>query len=854
MRYVKDRVVLKRKRVYEALRSILNYPLVVVAASAGFGKTYAIQAFMKEQQRLHRPTQFVTIASNHEHPIMDDLWNSVIRNIASVLPDVSSELLSMRFPQNLPQRKTCTDLIRAMLKDRVLVLIFDDYQMVESPELNQFIEHLVTSQIGNLHLVLLSRTIPRLPIDSFELSGNCLLFTSRDLTLSIDEIVSYFALMDIKIDQETAEILYRESEGWFAAIHFALIHYLETGRVGFDIRIQRFLENTEMSRYSDEQIWLLSLLSHVGSFNASLASHISGQRVTGNMLQRLEYGNSFIQVDHESGMYFMHRMFRKLLQNHYDTIKREASSRSHVMLSRSDIYRRASSWYFNHDLPVEGFSVLLKAEDFNAIITQFSTLSHASVVEQNPEFFQELLHAVPLDVKQSSIHAWVSYIGFHVTNIDISAAEDLVRQVRGVLEQQGFIDSQQRQQIEGELCLIESYAQFNDCNRMFERMKAAWILLEGSSSVAHKDKVITFGSPHALFLYYREKGGLLETVHSVNRLYQLYHKLSGGCGSGFDDLLYAEYYLETGDSEKCEVSALRAFHRADLHDQHEVTLCAQFCLGRLRVVQGNLLEVHRILKTCRSIARRTDNPIIIGAADLIIAYLSCILHEETDIATWICTGSVQSIPVLYHAHGFAYLVCGKYLLMKREYVRLEAFCEEIRRVCNRFDNRLGLLHAYLLEASAQLRLRQDVAAQRSVRAALELGVADSLVTPFTEYCSDLLDLLISVNDKITADLMKRPVSHAEVFLAYLDRVISAMTCCSSVIERMQSEVETLTRISPRELEVLKLLTEGKSNQEIADGLYVAEVTVRKHLTALYRKLSVSGRTEAVRKAVLIGLV
>ena len=854
MRYVKDRVVLKRKRVYETLRSILSYPLVVVAASAGFGKTCAIQAFKQEQQRLHRPIQFIDIPCRREHHAMDALWSSVVQKIATAFPEMPSELMSMQFPQNLPQREACTDLFRVTLKDRPLVLLFDDYQMVESPELNHFIEHLVTSQIGNLHLVLLSRSIPQLPIDSFELNGNCLLFTSRDLTLDIEEIVAYFALLDIKIDQKTAESLYRESEGWFAAIHFALIRYLETGFMGFDIRVQRFLEATELNRYSAEQLWLLSLLSHVGTFNASLASHISGHRVTKNMLQRLEYGNSFLHVDHESGMYRMHTMFRRLLQNHYDTTERASSNAKHALVPRSEIYRRASTWYFNHDLPVEGFSLLLKMKAYNAIITQFGRFSQANVVEKNPEFFHELLHAVPLEVKQTSIQAWISYIGFSVTNISITEAENLVRQVRVILEQQESIGDQQKQQMEGELCLIESYAHFNDCDRMFERMKTAWILLEGRSSVAHKDKVITFGSPHALFLYYRGERGLLETVHSVNKLYQLYHELSGGCGSGFDDLLYAEYYLETGDTEKCEVSALRAFHRADLHGQHEVALCAQFCLGRLRVMQGHFLEVHRILETCRKIAKETDNPIIVGAGDLIIAYLSSLLHEEADIADWIRAGHIQSIPVLYQAHGFAYLVCGRYLLMKREYVRLEAFCEEIRGVCSRFDQRLGLLHAYLLESSAQVRLKQDAAAQRSLRTALEIGFSDSLVVPFIEYCTDLLAPLLIVKDRITGDMTKKSLPHAGIFGAYLDRIVSAMTGCSHVLSTMQSDVETLARISPRELEVLRLLTEGKSNQEIADGLYVAEVTVRKHLTALYRKLSVSGRTEAVRKAVLLGLV
>lgn len=54
----------------------------------------------------------------------------------------------------------------------------------------------------------------------------------------------------------------------------------------------------------------------------------------------------------------------------------------------------------------------------------------------------------------------------------------------------------------------------------------------------------------------------------------------------------------------------------------------------------------------------------------------------------------------------------------------------------------------------------------------------------------------------------------------------------------------LGRLTPRQLEVLRLLAEGKSNKQICRALNVAEGTIKNHLYALFRQIGVSNRTEA----------
>jgi len=65
---------------------------------------------------------------------------------------------------------------------------------------------------------------------------------------------------------------------------------------------------------------------------------------------------------------------------------------------------------------------------------------------------------------------------------------------------------------------------------------------------------------------------------------------------------------------------------------------------------------------------------------------------------------------------------------------------------------------------------------------------------------------------------------------------------------------TQVQLTMRELAVLRLLADGKSNKEIGAALNIAESTVKVHLTHLFEKLDVSSRTEAIAAAARRGLV
>jgi len=76
---------------------------------------------------------------------------------------------------------------------------------------------------------------------------------------------------------------------------------------------------------------------------------------------------------------------------------------------------------------------------------------------------------------------------------------------------------------------------------------------------------------------------------------------------------------------------------------------------------------------------------------------------------------------------------------------------------------------------------------------------------------------------------------------------------ASVAARLAERV-TRVQLSVRELEVLRLLSAGKANKEIASELSISESTVKLHVTNVFAKLEVSNRTEAMRAALQRGLI
>jgi LuxR family maltose regulon positive regulatory protein len=155
---------------------------------------------------------------------------------------------------------------------------------------------------------------------------------------------------------------------------------------------------------------------------------------------------------------------------------------------------------------------------------------------------------------------------------------------------------------------------------------------------------------------------------------------------------------------------------------------------------------------------------------------------------------------------------------------------------------IGLLALLALAYQAQGKTDD---ALRTLEHSVRLGQPDNFIRTYVDMGPDMARLLYQL-----AEGGLEPVYLARVLAAFdesaMDDPLKSKESVSTTLM-----VEPLTQ---RELEILKLLNAGQSNQEIAQALVISPLTVKRHVSNIYTKLGVSGRLKAVTKAKALGIL
>ena len=126
-----------------------------------------------------------------------------------------------------------------------------------------------------------------------------------------------------------------------------------------------------------------------------------------------------------------------------------------------------------------------------------------------------------------------------------------------------------------------------------------------------------------------------------------------------------------------------------------------------------------------------------------------------------------------------------------------------------------------------------------------------MITAVNEESKQIMGLKTGADDYITKPFILPNL------LARIDAVLRRSSWNKKTLNEqninipIDADVEQLTK---REKEVISMLAQGTSNKEIADKLFVRDVTIKTHLNAIFKKLKVTNRTQAVLLAIQLGII
>ena len=364
--------LVERERLLSALDGALSTPLTLLCAPAGFGKTTLLSAWAGRHT-----AQVAWLSLDELDTSPTRFWVSLIaalRHCGGYAPSFGETAVALLQSPQPPSPSTILTALLQELENRVahpapIVLIVDDYQVIEEQAIHQgmsfFLEHLP----AHLHVILASRVDPDLPLARWRMRGQLTEIRADELRFREVEASQYLGqMLSPPLSEEEVRRLVSRTEGWIAGLHLAALTLQKReDRAAFLQAFtgsQRYLlvyvQEEILSRLPTSMRDFLLHTAVLSRLDASVCQAVTGEperRVSQQMLEWLERANLFlVSLDEERRSYRLHDLFREALLSTLHTTHPEIGPVLH---------RRAASFYEAQEEWAEAITHALQAADYS---------------------------------------------------------------------------------------------------------------------------------------------------------------------------------------------------------------------------------------------------------------------------------------------------------------------------------------------------------------------------------------------------------------------------------------------------------------------------------------------------------
>ena len=601
------RGLVPRPRLRARLDRGAGSKLTLVSAPAGFGKTTLLAEWLAAGQR---SAAWLSFERGENDPV--SFWTYVIAALRTVAPGVgASELALLQAPPPPAIQVVLTTLLNelgAIASDMVLVL--DDYHVIDAPEVQDGMAFLLDHMPPRLHLVIASRADPALPLARLRGRGELVEIRAADLRFTPDEAAAYLnGVMGLQLTARDVAALQGRTEGWVAALQLAALSMegradvagFIAGFAGDDRYIVDYLVEEVLQRQPDHVQTFLLQTSILGRLNGPLCDALTGQGGGNAMLEALDRGNLFlVPLDDRRRWYRYHHLFADVLRAR---LLDEQPDRVH------ELHRRASDWYEQHGERAEAIRHAMAGEDFERAADLIELAIPALRQGRQDETLRRWLEALPDELFKLRPVLSVGYAGALMIRGELEGVEARLRDAERWLDTTSGIRKGPRAQ-SAEMVVVDD-EQFR-------------------------------GLPNAIALYRagqaRIRGDVAGTMTHARRALDLAGE-DDHVGRGAPAALLGLAYWTTGDLDAAQRWYADAMASLDKAGHHTDVIGCAMTLADIRIAQGRLRDAMSTYE--RGLQRATEQPgsVLRGAADMHVG-MSELFRERNDL-------EVKSTGVVY---------------------------------------------------------------------------------------------------------------------------------------------------------------------------------------------------------------
>jgi LuxR family maltose regulon positive regulatory protein len=364
--------LVERERLLTALDEALSTPLTLLSASAGWGKTTLLSVWAHRQK-----TQVAWLSLDELDNSPTRFWVALIaalRRCPSLASNFGENVVAQLQSPQPPPLSSCLSVLLHELESQQahpapIVLILDDYQVIEELVIHQgmafFLEHLP----AHLHLILSSRVDPDLPLARLRAHGQLCEIRADELRFQEGEASQFLdKMLSPPLSEEELQRLVSRTEGWIAGLHLVALTmqkredrtaYLET-LTGSQRYLLDYVQEDILARLSPATRDFLLHTAILSRLDAAVCQAVTAaptKAASQQMLALLERANLFlVPLDEERRTYRLHDLFREALLSALHTSQPEMVSLLH---------RRAADFYEAEGQWAEAITHALAAADFS---------------------------------------------------------------------------------------------------------------------------------------------------------------------------------------------------------------------------------------------------------------------------------------------------------------------------------------------------------------------------------------------------------------------------------------------------------------------------------------------------------
>jgi LuxR family maltose regulon positive regulatory protein len=787
---------------------------------------------------------------------------------------------------------------QAGLAPAPFLLVLDDYHLVTAQSVHDALTFFLDHAPGSVHFVVATRADPPLPVARLRARGQLTDLRLADLRFTPGEAAQFLGqVMRLELSSDDVTALASRTEGWAAGLQMAALSLRGKDDVsqfvaaftGSNRYILDYLLEEVLRRESERVQDFLLQTSMLERLCASLCSVVIGVSESANrrqdeawsirsfadsqaVLKHIEASNLFIvPLDSERCWYRYHRLFADLLRQRLHQMHPDRVPVLHC---------RASEWFEQNGLMAEAIDHALAAGDLERAANLIDKSAEATLMRGETATFMRWVDALPDEMicarpPLCTLFAWMllmngrplAEVEAHLNEAE-KGGESVIGSVTALRGLMAAFRGDMRATVDLSRRAIEQLSEDRD---RFAYSFATWILY--AAQIATGQAAVDSRDLDDALRMVQRAGNVMVAIMAISNKAELQFRsgylreaeatyrqvldmaldnqgqqmpVAGHALIGLGELYYdlgeldsAVRYLEQGVELTKQWSEVGPFD-------------AYMTLARVRLSQGDVDGAWEAIHGAEEIAARFDATEIDDlSVDMVRARLSVALGDFRAVQRWAKARDLYKYietplqekdgdSIEHRLHKYELLVLARMLIAQgRADEALSALAPLVALAERR--GRPGLLIGiHILQAlAAQVTGDLDQAL-----AALERALA--IAEP-----AGYVQLFVDEGER-AAELLQEAVKRG-IGAGYARKLLAAFPDFGSpAVERVPEELAE--GLSQRELEVLRLLDTHLSSTEIAERLCISANTVRFHIKNIYGKLGVHSRSDAVRRAVELGLL